>query len=164
MTRPLTLLQGEDPIEVPPPDREARDGSCVSDTRKSFKNNLLLQEEEPVEVPPEAVEQEMDLLLEVHDLLGLAPTSQLGSDLPSSWAAMDQTNLRWGRPAPGPASLGITVALQHVRVCEQHHKPADLQLELLFSTWLWQSCADQADGCQQMSGEVDVPTLRVGER
>ncbi len=119
MTRPLTLLQGEDPIEVPPPDRKARDGSCVSDTRKPFKNNLLLQEEEPVEVPPEAVEQEMDLLLEVHDLLGLAPMSQLGSDLPSSWAAMDQTNLRWGRPAPGPASLGITVALQHVRAASQ---------------------------------------------
>ena len=37
----------------------------------------------------------MDLLLEIHELLGLAPTSQLGSDLPSNWSAMEQTNLRW---------------------------------------------------------------------
>ena len=61
----------------------------------SRQNGLLLQEEEPIEVPTEAVEQEMDLLLEVHELLGLAPASQLASDLPSSWAAMEQTSLRW---------------------------------------------------------------------
>ena len=95
------FLQRKEPIEVPAPDREPRGGSYVSDTFKPPQNNLLLQEEEPVEVPPEAVEQEMDLLLEVHDLLGLAPTSQLGSELPSTWAAMEQTNLRWGGPAPG---------------------------------------------------------------
>ena len=110
-------------------------------TSESCQNGLLLQEEEPVEVPPEAVEQEMDLLLEVHELLGLAPASQLASDLPSSWAAMEQTNLRWvGQLARQKTSIVLVKR-------QQHHKPVNLQLVPLFSTWLWQADADQAKGC-----------------
>ena len=46
-------------------------------------------------IPPEVVQQEISLLLRMHQELGLAPQlAPQGVEPPDSWASMDHVNLK----------------------------------------------------------------------